>query len=102
MEDCFCLLRQRPKPFEQSRGRSWPRVRFTNAVVPAEQEQAGLAPLEEPEKPKQGQVYTPAFDKPSKKVTNLQKYTTITLLNRKKYKRGSKARWDSTRRPTRT
>ena len=31
---CFCLLGQRPKPFEQPRGRGWLRVRFTNAVLP--------------------------------------------------------------------
>jgi len=31
---CFCLLGQRPKPFEQPRGWGWLRVRFTNAVLP--------------------------------------------------------------------
>ena len=46
----FCLLGQRPKPFEQPRSRGWLRVRFTNAVVPAPQGQAGLSPLGEPEK----------------------------------------------------
>ena len=31
---CFCLLGQRPKPFEQPRGRGWLRIRFTNAILP--------------------------------------------------------------------
>ena len=42
----FCLLGQRPKPFEQPRCRGWLRVRFPNAVVPVEQGQAGPTPLE--------------------------------------------------------
>ena len=46
----FCLLGPYPKPCEQPRCRGWLRVRFTNAVVPATQEQAGLSPLGEPEK----------------------------------------------------
>ena len=46
----FCLLGSYPKPREQPRDRGWLRVRFTNAVVPATQGQAGLAPLGEPEK----------------------------------------------------
>ena len=46
----LCLLGPYPKPCEQPRCRGWLRVRFTNAVVPATQEQAGLSPLGEPEK----------------------------------------------------
>ncbi|MFQ7396368.1 MAG: hypothetical protein ACLRNW_00875 [Neglectibacter sp.] len=42
----FCLLGQRPKPFEQPRCRGWLRVRFPNAVVPVEQGQAGPTPFE--------------------------------------------------------
>lgn len=52
----FCLLGQRPKPFEQPRGRGWLRVRFPNAVVPRAQGQAGPTPFEE-----SGKMANPLF-----------------------------------------
>ena len=39
----FCLLGSYPKPREQPRSRGWLRVRFTNAIVPASQEQTETA-----------------------------------------------------------
>jgi len=49
LEVHFCSLGPYPKPREQPRSRGWLRVRFPNAVVPALQGQAGLAPRVEPE-----------------------------------------------------
>ena len=57
----FCLLGSYPKPREQPRSRGWLRVRFTNAIVPASQEQTETA-LPCKVKKRQSQFSPPSSD----------------------------------------